>query len=172
MRSPRESLSAEQRFRVVFASLGAVVAYARRRGSSDPEAIAAETMMIAWRRLADVPLDDPRPWLFVTARNLLHAEHRKRSRATAVLSDDRVKVVSTGPAGIEPRVLNALISLPPHDREALMLVALDDLTPAMAARVLGINANAFRVRLFRARRRFLAALDEVDVPRSTEMEIA
>ena len=40
-----------------------------------------------------------------------------------------------------------------------MLVAFDDLTPAMAARALGINPSAFRVRLHRARRRFLAALD-------------
>ena len=33
-------------------------------------------MAIAWRRLADVPAADARPWLIVTARNLLLAERR------------------------------------------------------------------------------------------------
>lgn len=171
MRQPREPATAEQRFRVVFGHLGAVTGYARRRGSPDPEAIAAETMTIAWRRLADVPRDDPRPWLFVTARNLLHAERRQRSRAAASAPAQR-DVMTTDPAGIEPRVLSALTSLSPGDREALMLVAFDDLTPTMAARVLGINPTAFRVRLYRARRRFLAALDAPSQPARTEMETA
>ena len=43
--------AAEQRFALVFAHLGAVAAYARRRGSSDADGIAAEVMTIAWRRL-------------------------------------------------------------------------------------------------------------------------
>ena len=55
--------STEARFRQVFVHLGAITAYARRRGSADPEALAAEVMTIAWRRLADVPRDDERPWL-------------------------------------------------------------------------------------------------------------
>ncbi len=45
----------EPRFAGVFAHLGLIVAYASRRGAHDPEAIAAEAMAIAWRRLADVP---------------------------------------------------------------------------------------------------------------------
>ena len=59
----------EARFAEVFAHLGLLSAYARRRGARDPDAIAAEAMAIAWRRLADVPRDDPRPWLIATARN-------------------------------------------------------------------------------------------------------
>ncbi len=171
MRPTGEPATAEQRFRVVFGHLGAVTGYARRRGSPDPEAIAAETMTIAWRRLADVPRDDPRPWLFVTARNLLHAERRQRSRAAASAPHHRA-VTAPDPVGVEPRVQSALASLSPGDREALMLVAFDDLTPAMAARVLGINPTAFRVRLYRARRRFLAALDVAGQPARTEMETA
>src|SRR4051794_1729618 len=76
MRGRDERRAAEDRFRPVFAHLTAVAAYARRRGSKDADALAAEVMTIAWRRLADVPEDDPRPWLYVTARNLLFAEHR------------------------------------------------------------------------------------------------
>src|SRR5439155_25319178 len=71
----------EARFRSVFAHLGALTAYARRRGSGDPSGIAAEVMTVAWRRLADVPRDDPRPWLYTTARNLVWAEARREARS-------------------------------------------------------------------------------------------
>jgi len=43
--------------------------------------------------------------------------------------------------------------------EALLLVAWEDLTPSQAAKSLGINPTAFRVRLLRARRRLRARLD-------------
>src|SRR5690242_14192239 len=74
---------AEERFRTVFAHLGSVTAYARRRGSKDADAVAAEVMTIAWRRLADVPEDDPLPWLFATARNLVFADTRRSSHLVA-----------------------------------------------------------------------------------------
>ena len=54
----------------------------------------------------------------------------------------------------------ALRSLYPTDREALLLVAWEDLAPTQAARALGLNPTAFRVRLLRARRRLRAALEE------------
>jgi hypothetical protein len=53
--NPAEIRRAEERFAEVFAHLGAVTAYARRRGAVDPEEIAAEVMAIAWRKLSDVP---------------------------------------------------------------------------------------------------------------------
>ena len=66
----------EARFAEIFAHLDFISTYARRRGARDPDGIAAEAMAIAWRRLADVPTADARPWLIVTARNLLLAERR------------------------------------------------------------------------------------------------
>ena len=148
--------AAEVRFRSVFSHLGAVAAYARRRGSRDADAVAAEAMTIAWRRLADVPEDDPRPWLYATARNLLLAE-RRRSPSTAGTTAEAVE-----PAPelneIDPELWAALRSLSQLDREALLLVAWEDLTPTRAAQALGINPTAFRVRLLRARRRLRAAL--------------
>src|SRR3954447_7364793 len=77
-------MTAETDFRVVFSHLDAVANYARRRGSTDADALAAEVMTIAWRRLPDVPKADPRPWLFATARNLLLAEFRARGRTPHV----------------------------------------------------------------------------------------
>jgi RNA polymerase sigma-70 factor (ECF subfamily) len=63
-----------------------------------------------------------------------------------------------------------LRSLSPLDREALLLVAWEDLTPAQAARSLGIKPTAFRVRLLRARRRLKAKLNSSRGEALLEME--
>jgi RNA polymerase sigma-70 factor (ECF subfamily) len=60
---------------------------------------------------------------------------------------------------LDPELASALRSLSPLDREALLLIAWEDLTPSQAARALRINPAAFRVRLLRARRRLRAALE-------------
>lgn len=147
----------EERFRRVFAHLAAVSAYARRRGCLDADAVAAETMTIAWRRLADVPRDDPVPWLLATARNLLLAEARRARRVPRLREPDEA-VAAPELQELDPQLERALRALRPRDREALLLVAWEDLTPSQAARVLGVNATAFRVRLLRARRRLRASL--------------
>ena len=159
MTSDTHRRTAEERFQEVFAHLGAVTAYARRRGSRDADGIAAETMSIAWRRLADVPRDEPLPWLYTTARNLLLAERRAASRSVAA-NVPEPSVPAPELRGLDPQLDSALRSLGPTDREALLLVAWEDLTPAQAARVLELNPTAFRVRLLRARRRLRAALEE------------
>src|SRR5947199_226946 len=70
----------EARFRGIFAHLGAVTAYAARRGSRDPDGVAGEVMTIAWRRLTAVPKDDPLPSLTSTWRE---HDDRHDSRAPA-----------------------------------------------------------------------------------------
>jgi len=149
--------SAEARFAEVFQNLGSIVRYAAARGSRDPEGIAAEVMTIAWRRLPSLPADDPRPWLFVTARNLLMAERRRTGRQ-ATLDAHHAETPAAEAESGDPAVTAALMELRPADRDALLLVSWDDLTPAQAARVAGISPVAFRVRLYRARRRFEQAL--------------
>jgi len=164
MTSDTDRRPAEERLREVFAHLGAVTAYARRRGSRDADGIAAEAMSIAWRRLADVPCDDPLPWLYATARNLLLAERRAASRTAAAGSEPSVPAPELHE--LDPQLDRALRSLCPADREALLLVAWEDLAPTQAARALGLKPTAFRVRLLRARRRLRAALDEERRPAS------
>ena len=152
--------SAEARFRTVFAHLGAVTAYARRRGSRDADALAADVMTVAWRRLADLPAGDPLPWLYGTARNLVLAERRLSPLAALTSMREPERVASAPePHEIDPDLARALRSLSELDREALLLIAWEDLTPSQAARALGINPAAFRVRLLRARRRLRASLD-------------
>ena len=59
---------------------------------------------------------------------------------------------------LDPELEAALATLSATDREALLLVAWEDLTPGAAAASLGISPAAFRVRLHRARRRVLHEL--------------
>lgn len=152
----------EARFASVFSHLGLITAYARRRGAHDPDELAAETMAIAWRRLADVPSDDPRPWLIATIRNLLLADWRRHR--TPIGDVDGVELAA--PEELPPPTVeldaeleSALGSLSSQDREALLLVAWEDLTPSAAAASLGISPAAFRVRLHRARRRLVYELE-------------
>jgi RNA polymerase sigma factor (sigma-70 family) len=166
---PTHPESAEARFRAVFSHLPSVAAYARRRGSRDPDAVAAEAMTIAWRRLTDIPEDDPRPWLYATARNLVHAEHRVSSRFREVSREEFEQI--PGQAQLAPElealdsvVAAALAALSSTDREALLLVAWEDLTPSLVAASLGITAVAFRFRFHRARRRFEHALAQSNSP--------
>ena len=63
------------------------------------------------------------------------------------------------PVGLDAELAEALAALAEIDREALLLIAWEDLTPAQATSALGINPVAFRVRLHRARRRCRSALD-------------
>ena len=152
--------TAEARFREVFVHLPEVVAYLQRRGCRDPEGVGAEVLTIAWRKLADVPVDDARPWLFATARNLLLAEWRKASA-----SDGRGGIPERAGDGepeveiFDPELERCLRALSVRDREALLLVAWEDLTPALAARSLGVSQAAFRVRLHRSRKRLRRLLE-------------
>jgi len=159
----------EARFRPVFSHLGAITAYARRRGSLDADAIAAEVMTIAWRRLADVPEDDPRPWLYATARNLLLAESRKAATARRHLHEPAASEPAPEIFELDPQLAAALTELSPLDREALLLTAWEELAPTEAARALGIKPTAFRVRLLRARRRVEAKLARTTTAPDTEL---
>jgi RNA polymerase sigma factor (sigma-70 family) len=149
----------EAQFETVFAHLAAVTAYARRRGSRDAEGLAAEVMTIAWRRLETVPRDDPRPWLYATARNLLFADARRSAKDRNAGPVPELVADTLEPSGLDPELADALRSLSSSDLEAILLVAWEDLSPSQAADALGISAVAFRVRLLRARRRLQAHLD-------------
>jgi RNA polymerase sigma-70 factor (ECF subfamily) len=61
-------------------------------------------------------------------------------------------------------VVAALASLGQAERELLMLIAWEGLTPAEAAVALGCSANACRIRLHRARRKLEHALDPATGP--------
>lgn len=142
--------------------------YAVRRASVEVAKDAvAETFLAAWRRFDELP-EDPLPWLVEATRRTLANQRRssvRQARLTERLVHESsattseaivVGTIDDGPVKV------ALGRLGVDDREALALVAWDDLTPTQAARSLGCSPVAFRVRLHRARRRFERALTEVD----------
>jgi RNA polymerase sigma factor (sigma-70 family) len=157
-----------------------ILGYALRR-SRDPEDaadIVAETFLVAWRRLGEVPLDgEARLWLYGTARHVLanHARGaRRRDRLTERLREElRQKLPVVHRTGEGSALLEALAGLGEADRELLMLIGWEELTPAQAARTLGISPLAARTRLHRARRRLRAQLAERSSsnPPNTEIEV-
>jgi RNA polymerase sigma-70 factor, ECF subfamily len=136
----------------------------------DPERakdVAAETFLVAWRRLDEVPAE-PRPWLFGVARRVIAGQFRSQARREALLL--RLQIAQ-GDAGIgdlsgevaeRNHVLAAFAVLGDRDREVLQLVTWDGLTSADAARVVGVTRVAFAVRLHRARRRLRRELEQND----------
>jgi RNA polymerase sigma-70 factor (ECF subfamily) len=155
--------NAEARFGRVFQNYGIVVGFAKRRGGSDPESIAAEVMSIAWDRLDQLDASDCRSWLLATARNLLYREYRGQLDEPvdpASLDDAQAFTPDYDVNSLDPEIDRALAALDPLDRETLILVSWDELTPKEAAASLGIKPSAFRVRLHRARQRFVAQLQK------------
>ena len=127
--------------------------------------VAAETFLIAWRRLDDVPAD-PRPWLFGVARRVIAGQFRSETRHKALAR--RVGAERGGnteqadlsePLGDRDQVRAALGTLSERDREVLRLVTWDGLSAAEGAQVLAVTKLAFTVRLHRARRRLQRELE-------------
>ena len=146
----------------------ALLAYALRRVERPEDAadVVAETFLVAWRRLGEVPAGaGARPWLFAVSRHVianLHRTERRRTRLGARLAQSLQAELAThraaGPEAAE--VLRAMAALEEADRELLRLVSWEELSPSEAAKVLGISSLAARSRLHRARRRLRAALEE------------
>jgi RNA polymerase sigma factor (sigma-70 family) len=130
---------------------------ARRTSVDDVQDVVAETFLTAWRRLDAIP-DDPVPWLFVTARNVLANKDRTRRRqqvlGTKLASVARWDAPLPLDDGTLDHVLVAAIkNLPEREREAFMLVAWDGLDGDRAAQAAGCRPGTFRMRLLRARKR-------------------
>jgi len=136
----------------------------------DPERakdVAAETFLVAWRRLDSVPAE-PRLWLLGVARKVIAGQFRSETRRDALVLRLETEQGSSGDADLagaiaaRDEVLAAFAALREPDRELLRLVTWDGLTPVEAAEVLGVTRVAFGVRLHRARRRLRHELERTD----------
>lgn len=150
--------------RVFAATHQRVLAYVVRRVSdpSDAADIVADTYLVAWRRVGELPEgNESIAWLFAVARRCL-ANHRRgharRDALTDRLAATMESVAPPGEAETRSDVHRALSRLDAEDQELLRLLEWDGLDRAEIATVLGISRNAVRVRLHRARRRFANAL--------------
>jgi RNA polymerase sigma-70 factor, ECF subfamily len=145
----------------------AVRAYAMRRGAGAAlEDVLAETFLVAWRRVDEVPAD-PLPWLLGTARRVL-ANQRRGGRRRAALGNRLREDLATDPGGglslppgLSDELAAALAKLSDRQREALLLVAWEGLSPQQAACAAGCSAATFRVRFHRARQQVAAHLADL-----------
>lgn len=143
---------------------------ARRLGAGIADDLVAETFLAAFRRREryDVAHPDARPWLYGIATNIVSQHRREEEReyrlrqayvpATSEVSHaDRVATVVTAQS-LRQMLLGALAELSTGDRDALLLIAWEQLTYDEAAAALGIPVGTVRSRLNRARRLLRDAL--------------
>jgi len=145
-----------QRFEVVAAEVfEPLQRYLRRRArAEDAEDALADVMLTIWRRLEDVPSENPLPWCYGVARLTLANQRRgagRRARLLGRLAAERP--VPTLGDSADPEMEIALAALSVTEREILRLWAWEQLEPREIAEVLSVSANAVSLRLGRARRR-------------------
>jgi RNA polymerase sigma-70 factor, ECF subfamily len=157
--------------RVYLAYYPKIVAYARRRlAPEEADDLVADTFLVAWRRLEEIPDGDMTlPWLYGVARRTLSQSARSKRRRerlhTRISSWRSVEEEDTREIdSVEDRQLVrvALSSLRPEDQEVLRLAEWEQLRHAEIAVVLGCSSNAVAIRLHRAHRRFAQALAAVE----------
>jgi RNA polymerase sigma factor (sigma-70 family) len=146
---------------------------ARRAGPAAAEDLLSEvfiTALSASRRVVAHDSGSALPWLYGIALNVLRTHFRRQPPAASVAGDlgmdwdavdDRLDALAE-----RVRLRTALDGLADSDRELLLLVAWEGLTPAEAATALGISQVAARSRLHRARKRAMKAfaLEASSVP--------
>jgi RNA polymerase sigma-70 factor (ECF subfamily) len=154
------------RFRDLFDSYyEPLVAYALRRASeSEAEEVVADTWLIAWRRLDDLPAE-PLYWLYGVARKVLANRRRSEGRQQAL----RDKLTESEPSppsedlsdsvAIKHAVHAALIRLSETEREVLRLVGWEGLGAQQGAQAMGWTTPVFTLRLHRARKKLLKELE-------------
>ncbi len=141
-----------------------VMAYALRRARTREDALDAvgDTMLVAWRRLDEIP-DDGRmvPWFYGVTRRVLANQFRSADRRRRLTE----KVEREPDAGTPQfdAVHEALDRLRDDDRDLLTLVAWEDLDNDEIAVVVGITPAAVAVRLHRARARLARQLSRVGI---------
>lgn len=160
---------AQVRFAKLYREEGrAILEYALRRVADREDAadVVAETFLVAWRRIGEVPLGDgARLWLYGVARLTLanlHRSERRRTRLGRRLAETlRTELSAQAPPsdGVA-EILRAIGELGEEDRELLLLVSWEGLAPSEAGRVLGLTAPATRSRLHRARRKLRRLMEE------------
>lgn len=161
---------ADQRFREMYqAHQRHVLAYfLRRTDATLARDGAAETFLVAWRRIDDLPSDDRTlPWLYGVSRKVLANQRRSRDRYQALGQ----KLTQAGPAenpspevvvlrrAEDKEVLDAVARLRPKDQEVIRLAVWEELPHAQVGEVLGTSAHAITQRLHRITKQLARELE-------------
>lgn len=174
MPQPAGDVPPSETFDAIFeANYADIYRYAARRCASveDAEDLVAETFMVAWRRLGELPpSEETRLWLFGTARLVLRNQRRTTGRQHRLLVRLRSLAGSPPAEDLASRLASrsqvgrALAELPAADREVLLLAGWEGLASEEIAQVLGLSPAAARKRLQRARDRLRQRLEAGSTP--------
>jgi RNA polymerase sigma-70 factor (ECF subfamily) len=168
-----------QRFTTLYRSHHSDVrGFARRRvGTDAAEEIVADTFLVAWRRIDDIP-EAVVPWLYrVALYEIANLRRRqaKQIRLGHALGRGGVPTEldeETDASDLLAAVARAFGSLKERDREILRLAAWEQVTMTEGADVLGCSVSAFRMRLHRARARLAAKSGVRDFARAPRPDAA
>ncbi|MEV8371900.1 sigma-70 family RNA polymerase sigma factor [Kribbella sp. NPDC056861] len=147
---------------------GPVQRYLVRRADRDAvDDVLADTMLVLWRRLDDVPglgdspldPDEVLPWCYGVARGCLANARRAEGRRLRLVERlARTTYALPPPAADHAALHEALGTLGELDREIVMLWAWEGLPPRGIAEVTGLTPNAVSIRLHRAKKSLAARL--------------
>ena len=132
--------------------------------SSEAEDIASETFIRAWAHHTKIRTETLKAYLFTISRNIYLGHKRKRK--PQVVLEDIYPDPAPGPVRkIESqlklrRVQNILQTLPEIDRAAFVLRVQHVLPYEEIARVLELSPTALRVKVYRVRKKLIAACIE------------
>jgi RNA polymerase sigma-70 factor, ECF subfamily len=108
-----------------------------------------------------------RTYLYAAARNLAAKQYSSFGRETTLdaLSEEPVAADQDAPVAqvlddeLASEVAGAIATLPPLQREALVLFEYEELSLAEIGDIVGVDANTVKARLFRAREKLRAKLE-------------
>lgn len=142
------------RFEEVFdAAYVPVQRYVRRRGGGDEtDDVVADTFMVVWRRLDDVPSEAVVPWCLGAARRCLANQRRSTTRRARLRDRVAAEPARVNDDSADADLVTALARLDDEQRELLRLSVWEGFGAGEIAVVLGITPNAVSIRLHRARR--------------------
>ena len=158
---------ARQRFEALAAEVVEPVRrfLARRTDPDTAEDVLAETLLVCWRRLDQVP-EHALPWAYGVARNCLaniqRGDRRQVRLAARISVVDPPEEATRETQDPDERVTAALRAMRAEEAELLRLWAWEQLGPGEIAEVLGITPNAASIRLHRARGKFVEELRKID----------
>jgi RNA polymerase sigma-70 factor (ECF subfamily) len=162
-------LEAAELRRALTETADSLLAYFERRvtPSADAADLLAETMLQAWRRASDFPMEAAarqRMWLFTIAGNVL-ANHRRSDRRRRRLAERlRLQLGATTTAATDHAdhlaLRDAVHDLKKEQRELVMLIHWDGFSMVEAAALLRLNASTARSRYAAARKSLRQSLSE------------
>lgn len=164
---------ADARFVEVYESFFRLIyGYCLRRTSPDKaDDAVADTFLVAWRRIDEVPVGDGAlPWLYGVAYRVLSTQWRTRSRRNQLQS--RLESVGVSPvSSLEDyvivgdevqQVLDALSRLTRSDQEIIRLAVWEELSHADIGAIFEVSSDAAKQRLYEARRKLGREYDRLE----------